>query len=480
MTPTKSRGQASILAAFTLLVIGSLAGVILSVSYRHSGEIRSSVAESRAFFAAQAGANEALASLAAGETVALGSAEEPFECDGATYWYELEDLGDGAWLVRSHGRADRAERTLEVELEITEGGPFFHGVFAGNSSGDPSYVLELNGKSGQKDEIDGSVYSGGDLAVSEDAVVTGAMRASGDVRGGDLDQREAGKREPIPDLVGMHYEATAGVQVAREFTASTYSASASLGGSAWQVPEASPAHIFRKNPSDRLEGVDATAKDDYYLEDPYESVRLDSGWDGSDATMLSLSGTDGEPGPSSNQKVFFIDGNLWLHNKHTYSFKFAGDGSAGLGVTFVVKGNIYFADNLFTSDENRDGVAFIALKDDSVADSGNIYFGDPTFGTLREMHAFLYAENDFYDTNLSSSSSSIVELVGNMTAGNQIKIQRDYTRTTRRVTTTTHTKLKIEFDERIANGELDLPGIPGTSAGAEGGLTVVSWREVGP
>ena len=59
-----------------------------------------------------------------------------------------------------------------------------------------------------------------------------------------------------------------------------------------------------------------------------------------------------------------------------------------------------------------------------MADSGNVYFGDPTFGTLREMHAFMYAENDFYDTNLSSSSSSIVELVGNMTAGNQVKINR--------------------------------------------------------
>jgi len=480
MNTASNRGQASVLAAFTLLVIGSLAGVILSVSYRHSGEIRSSVAESRAFLAAQAGANQALAALAAGDELGLGSREEPLECDGATYWYELEDLGDGQWLVRSHGRADRAERTLEVELVIAEGGPFFHGVFAGNSSGDPSYVLALNGTGGQKDEIDGSIYSGGDLAVLEDAVVSGTMRAAGDVRGGDLDQREAGKREPIPDLVGMHYEATAGVKVAEEFTAATYSASAALGGSAWQVPETSPAHIFRKNPNDRLEGVDSTAKDDYYLEDPYEKVNLDSDWDGSDATPITLSGTNGEPGTSSNKKVFFIDGNLWLHNKHTYSFKFGGDGAAGLGVTFVVKGNIYFADNLFTTDEKRDGVAFIALKDPDVADSGNVYFGDPTFGTLREMHAFMYAENNFHDTNLNSDSSSIVELVGNMTAGNQVKIQRDFVKTSRRTTTTTHTKLKVEFDTRLANGELELPGIPGLGAGDADGLTIVSWREVTP
>ncbi|MEQ1894952.1 MAG: hypothetical protein ABL998_20615 [Planctomycetota bacterium] len=461
----------------TLLVIGSLAGVLISVSYRHKGEIRGSVSANRALLAAQAGANEVLAEFT-GVEFALGSAEEPRDCAGAAWWAEVEDAGDGNFVVRSHGLFDRTERVLEVELQQLEGGPFFHGVFAGNSSGDPAYVLKLNGTGGQKDEIDGSVYSGGDLLVAEDAEVTGTLQASGTVTGGDLDQQAAGKREPIPDLAGMHYEATAGVKVADEFTAATYLAD-DLGGSAWQLPEESPAHIFRKNPSDRLDGTSATAKDDYYLEDPYEPIRLDSGWDGSDATQLSLSGTEGAPGPSSNHQVFFVDGNLWLHNKHTYSFQFGSGGAGGLGVTFVVKGNIYFADNLFYDDDNRDGVAFIALKDKDVADSGNIYFGDPTYGTLREMHAFMYAENNFYDTNLNTDSSSTVELVGNMTAGNQVLIQRDYTKTTRRGTTTTHTKLKIEFDERIANGDIALPGIPGIGASGEGGLTIVSWREVG-
>jgi len=477
MPPSRQRGQASILAAFTLLVIGSLAGVILSVSYRHAGEIRSSVSEHRAFFAAQAAANHALANLAQDESDAVGSAEEPLACDGAEYWFSMEEVASGSWLVRASGRAGLSERVLEVELERLEGGPFFHGVFAGNSSGDPTYELKLNGTGGQNDEIDGSVYSGGDLAVTEDAKVSGSMRAAGSVTGGDLEQQEAGRREPIPDLAGMHYEATAEIQVAKEFDAATYAAD-DLGGSAWQLPEENPAHIFRKNPSDRLDGSGATAKDDYYLEDPYETIRLDSGWDGSDATRLSLSGTGGEPGTSSNHKVFFVDGNLWLHNKKTYSFEFGTDG-AGLAVTFVVKGNIYFADNLFQEDEDKDGVAFIALRDPDVADSGNIYFGDPTYGTLRRMHAYMYAENDFHDTNLNSASSSVVELVGNMTAGNQVKIQRDYVKVSRRGTTTTHTKLSIDFDERVANGELVLPGLPDGGAAEGGGFTIVSWREVG-
>jgi hypothetical protein len=119
MKPSARRGQASIIAALTLFVIGSLAGVILSVSHRHAGEIRGSVATNRAFQAALAGANEALAAFD-GEALTLGSAEAPIECGGATYWSEVEDLGGGAFVVRAHGFADRVERVLEVELEGEE------------------------------------------------------------------------------------------------------------------------------------------------------------------------------------------------------------------------------------------------------------------------------------------------------------------------------------------------------------------------
>jgi hypothetical protein len=50
----------------------------------------------------------------------------------------------------------------------------------------------------------------------------------------------------------------------------------------------------------------------------------------------------------------------------------------------------------------------IAIKDLGVRDSGNIYFGDPSFGTLERMDAFMYAENNFLDTNLSATGSARV------------------------------------------------------------------------
>jgi hypothetical protein len=111
----------------------------------------------------------------------------------------------------------------------------------------------------------------------------------------------------------------------------------------------------------------------------------------------------------------------------------------------------------------------IAMKDPHVPDSGNIYFGDPSFGTLEYMDAFMYAENNFYDNNLSASGSATVTVHGNMTAGNQVSINRDYGNQ--------HSKLTVNFDSRIYNQTLTLPGLPGATNGS-GAYSLVSWREV--
>src|SRR5690606_32174287 len=98
---------------------------------------------------------------------------------------------------------------------------------------------------------------------------------------------------------------------------------------------------------------------------------------------------------------------------------------------------------------------FIAMKDPKVEDSGNVYFGDPVFGTLKQMNAFMYAENNFYDLNLDASGSAQVLLHGNMTAGNHVEIDRDYG--------PKHTKLTVDFDDRIATGQLEMPSLPSAS-----------------
>ena len=144
-------------------------------------------------------------------------------------------------------------------------------------------------------------------------------------------------------------------------------------------------------------------------------------------------------------------------------------------VTFVVKGNVYFGDDITLVNPVKDGMAFIAIEDPLEADSGNVYLGDPTWGTLEEIDAYIYAENDFYDNNLDADGSKKIEIKGNMTAGNHVLIDRDYVHPDGSVD---HSKLEVEWDPRVANGKLKLPGLPKMGPGW-GGTVVEYVREVG-
>jgi hypothetical protein len=476
-----------VIAVISLFVIGSLAGVILMVTQRHSGEVGAQVDQDRAFSVADSALSQTLARLENGElelekegdSLALGEADEPLEGFGGRYWVRVERGADDLLTLTAQARAGLQRQAIEVVAQRAEEGVYRNAIFAGNSSNDPGYELELGGRLAQADHVRGDVYSGGSIAIRGDAQVDGTLRALGAATGKGSSSAELGKKQAIPDIPAMDYEHTADVFVADEFASGSpkYLANAA-GGSAWELGESNPAHIFRKNPSDRTSEINGTPKDDYFLEDPHESVHGDSKSDGTNAYAITLSGVSGESGKSSNQKVFFIDGNLWIHNYETMSLKFAHSDPGGVQVCFVVKGNIYISDNLYYSNNAKDGVAFIAMKDSAVVDSGNIYFGDPKFGTLERMYAYLYAENNFHDVNLSASGSARVELYGNMTAGNHVKIRRDYTSTIDGSTVVQHSRLAVDFDERVARGELDIPGLPRTPAAEGARLLVLSWRKI--
>ena len=460
------RGSVTLMALVFVVALMILCGAVLSNALRSQQEQGSAVERHRADFTADAGIAHAVTNLTNGDTGDLGSEDAPLAFGGGSYWATVLDNGDDTFLVTSTGSIGNETARIEARLEPKGGGIYHNAIFAGNDSGDPLYTLDLGGADDQADDIDGDVYSGGDLELWGDATVDGTIRASGEIDGAS---GEEGTSQPIPDLAAMDYESTADFDVAALFAAEEIYKFDGAGGYAYQVPEDNPAHIFRLNPSDRSSNTSATKKDDYFLEDPYEPVQSDAAQDGSNPYTFTLSGVSGEPGPDSNGKVFYIDGNLWLHNKKTYSLGLSHSEAGGVQVTFVVKGNIYFSDNLFYDDPAQDGLAFIAMEDPNVEDSGNIYFGDPVYGTLQEMHAFMYAENDFYDVNLDASGSTVVELYGNMTAGNQVLIDRD--------AGGEHTKLHVDFDERIMNGALAMPGLPGNGGGAVH-YVVTYWHRI--
>ena len=464
----------SLLVAATLAAIASAA---FQISMRQNSEARAQGERLRALFLAEAGLSETLRALAveidagtpAPLDLAFGAELAPLDYLGGEWWSTVADNGDGSYTLRASGRIEDATRTVEATAVEIDGGVFDHAIFAGNRSNDPAYELRLSGVGVQGDEVVGDVFSGGDVEVVEDASVTGDVYATGTVSGW---AGRGGESRPLPDIAGMNYAANHDVDVAAAFASAT-SQSSPLGGTALELPESSPAHIFRKNPSDRLSEISGTPKDDYFLEDPHMPTGDYVAFNGTSGHTITLSGTMGAPGPSGTDLVYYIDGNLWVHNPIFYTLRLQNTDPEGVKVTFVVRGNVYFSDDVDLADPTNDGVAFIAIEDPTEPDSGNIYLGDPRFGTLERMRAFLYAENDFFDTNLSATGSSTVELFGNMTAGNHVAIQRDFTTSSGVV----HSKLTVNFDDRLSTGVLELPGLPGPIGGGVGGLEIVFWRE---
>ncbi|MCH8295138.1 hypothetical protein IH992_28990 [Candidatus Poribacteria bacterium] len=125
--------------------------------------------------------------------------------------------------------------------------------------------------------------------------------------------------------------------------------------------------------------------------------------------------------------------------------------------------------------------------------SGNIYLGDPNVGPIGEIDAFLYAQNDFVDYVLNDNNRSPEDfkVFGTMAAGNHVTINRDRqinvtVRPWRRrwkgktitYSVTQHTKMTVEFDDRLRTGTLELPHLPkGQNRVLEvgGGWGLLSW-----
>ena len=463
-----------------LLIVITLAAVaasVFSVSLMRTREARSTGEELRALYVAEAGLSEALMTVAVAVRendpvpTTIGTAKAPVTYQKGTYWCDIADNGNDTYTVHSQGKAGLAERALEARLQPIGAGVFDHAIFAGNSDGDPNYTLKLSGVGGEADFVRGDIYSGNDVEIIDDASVDGSIASLGSITGASGDENV---KLPIPDIAGMAYDTNHDVDVAAAFAANESWASNPLGGSAYQVPETDPAHIFRKNPNDRSSEISGTVKDDYFLEDPYEPVKNYTASYGGRGHTVTLAGVDGEPGAGGNDAVYFIDGNLWVHNRPWGRMRF-NRGNVPTKVTFIVKGNVYFSDDVTTIDHATDGVAFIAIKDSNEKDSGNIYLGDPHYGTVEMLETFLYAENDFIDYNLDEDGSKEVTIKGNMTAGNRVAIERDFTNPDN---STVHSKLTVDFDDRISTGAIEMPGIPLNIGRGIEGYSIVLWREV--
>lgn len=455
-TLESKRGSALLPCLVLSVFAATLAASAFSVVLNQSEESGLYASQVRALYVAEAGVNRSVARLAkeledgAAISTSLGSEANPMDLGGGRYWVEIDEPTPGTFSIRSHGRARQSRRSLECVINQTP--PIFDfAIYAGNSGEDDSYTMTLRGQGGDRDEINGDIYSGGDIEVLQDATVNGNATAGGTITG---TSGTSHKPVPPPDLSAIDYGSIADYDVAAEFDQHSTRRRRRVGivrNYADELSSSNPSHIFRRNPSDRTTETSSTVKDDYFLEDPYAP----------NALYYTVSMTPG----SGDEKIFYIDGNLWIHSNGMLSFKLKDGPGDPVKVTFAVRGNIYLADDFKYEDSDTDAVAFIALKDDAVADSGNIYFGDPAFGTFEEMSGFMYAEDTFHDNNFDPDGTQVF---GTMSAGNKVSIDR--------TVGSNHSPLTVEFDDRLKTGAIDLPGIPGQTGQVE--LTLSSWTEI--
>ncbi len=461
------RGVALVVVILGLMVVTGIAGAVMTIVHSSNRELHGATEEMRAFYLAESGVSRGMAELLAGNQAGVG----PTAFGGGEYEVQIVPTGVDTFTIVSRAALGNNRRAIETVVGLLPD-MYANAVFAGNSSSDPAYVLEFGGLGARADEINGDVYSGNDVELEDDAAVNGVIRATGAILGAS---GLTGVSLPIPDIAAMQYETTSDIDVATEFGSASWNLNLfnPALGPGWELPADNPAHIFRRNPLNRDDQTALTAKDDYVLEDPYEPVGLDPLSNGSSAWAITPTG-GGQPGPEGNDLVYFVDGNLWIMNLLSNSFEFQHPD--GCRITFVVKGNVYLGDNLFYDNPSLDGVAFIAIEDSSVPDSGNVYMGDlldgsaaPVQGSLTHVDSFLYAENDFYDNNLDHQGLGPVEVNGSMIAGNQVHYKRDLL--------VPRPKLVINQDDRLETGALALNGLP-TLPSATARLAVLSTREI--
>ncbi|HEV8112390.1 MAG TPA: hypothetical protein VGR31_06410 [Planctomycetota bacterium] len=454
------RGGAALATVLAILVLLGVVGTVITMGPRSMRARGTSEGSLKAQAVAEAGINDGLSRVLAGHFAGLGSESNPIECEGGSYWVTVEkfDVANRSYRLTARATYASDARTIEAVVRPTVDLAYQTAVFAGNSSMDPRYTLELGGRGSDADVVEGDVYSGNDVAVTGDARVRGAIRARGRVNGSANGRL---KSQSVASFAGRHYGTGADCDVEHLFAAATCEESPA-GGRAWQLPRESPAHMFRKNPSDREAETRATEGDDYFLEDPYEAVRLDANGDGADACRLTFAGA------GANHRVFRIHGDLWILNTRTNSFRFQSPENDPTSITIVVQGDIHIADNLYYADPQRDGVALIALCDAGRKSSGNILLGDPSDSTLTEVDAFLYAENDVRSVAVDARAPRRTTVRGSLSAGNHVDLGCSEPER--------HVALALHFDERLVAGRLTLPWVSSQVRRATA-FSVLSWRE---
>jgi hypothetical protein len=428
----------------------------------------------------------------------------------AKYQVELNLDADPPYAVAT-GTAGIEVKKIKVELSFLAP-PYEHAVYAGNISGGQwsfslrgTGVPKAAGRSGRevggKDMVNGNIYVNGNTNLYEESSVNPSPMGNfnGDIeltgKAEILDKAtvtgkvvEGAAVRTLTSLAEMNYAVNNTHDVSKIFKDA---------GVDWgHLPSDNELYdVVLKNPTDRSSECRTTSGDDYFLEPAYVN---NFGAQYKDAkTPLDL----------GENRVYYVDGDVWVHSPSTYGFLVDGK------VTVVATGDIHISDNIkYADSESLLGLVALGKYDGSgnLISGGNIYLGDPRFGTLSTASAFMFAADSFmYNTDSVTRSSaeptSGVEIFGNLNAMNQVSIERDWYKAggwgtarpayfdsetnqwvdletgrnlnSREISSIKHYQMGITYDDRVRTQETQPPGLPKERKGnIFGGLK--SWQEL--
>lgn len=506
------RGTALLLVTLVILMLSGLALAALSTASIRSQTALSDLGRAQALDAAESGVALTMERLMASEGAALDpDAEGSVTAAPITYTLKGGSVTvttsvvdkDGQAAVRvlaaatvAAGGATSAARTVEVFLGPTDHEAFYKAVFIGNERDIPDYVTHFgpgngnprapaNDKGGpprkdrdwdeskhqnNADYIDGDVYVNGTIQVTGQSNVFGDLDATGAVVGRPVsgNTSEGVKKITPPDLAAQDYDGQADLIVEEGDSLPRWLGAEEKGSYYGSVLGKSSAH-----------------------DNPYFHLGQEDG----DLPFKE----------SDSGKLVVIKGNLWIHSTSTLVMQFP-ETEQGVHVTIVVEGNVFVADDVEYSGPN-DGLLIIAKQrpdeesytdlngnyryDDgepiigdasdgyqgSAEGSGNIFFGDPRFGTGGVTDGYLYAQNNVHLINQGTdgdygSDDRVWGVRGFLSAGGIMELGK-------RKGGRNYENFRVRYDERFKR--LDFKGVPGpVGGGGMASLAVKAWRELPP
>jgi len=507
-TPHGEKGLAlAAVVAFTC-IFTLLGFSILSLASSEIALARTELNSTKAFYAAEAG----LARL----TTRLYNKE----------FGDVEDtaLGDVSYRIDSHhdqdppyaistGTSGNIEKSIKVELSFLSS-PYEHSIYAGNSGGQ-EWRFELRGQGnpiatrgrevGGKDRIEGDLYVNGDATLYEESSVNpslGANPYAGDVDSTGntniLDSASVSgtvseSADPLdhPSLVAMNYAQNNTHNVGEIF------ADAGVG-SGYLPSDHELRDVMVRNPTNRRRECASTSGDDYFFE---PATARGGGGQKTATTPLHL----------GENRIYYVDGDVWVHSPSTYGFLVDGK------VSIVATGDIHISDNIkYADSESMLGLVALGKYDsaDQLTSGGNIYFGDPRFGTLYTASALMFAADSFlYSTDSVTKGkeepTTGFSVYGNLNALNQVSIERDWydsgprrrkkakpahfdstlgpdgqwvdletgvALTATQIKSLRHYQMKVSYDDRVRTQDTQPPGLPRGKGTIFGGLKC--WEQL--